>query len=313
MNQLSRVVGLRPALISNLEIGGAFVFLGSCCAVLPANGDVTCSESVQVSISGGQLAITGRNVPLNNVLEQLEQRTSLRIHSPVVPDLQLSVSCKVRTMHELIACLFGADVDFVTRSFAGASASESIGRSEVWVTRAPALVAQDRLPKNIGEECGSKRFAMRDSRNLANDRGSRSTHAETKNREQLLALAGSNDPDLRRQAMSRLGNEGRPDDETVRKTLMSAFEDQDASIRAQALAALTRLGVDGSTALVRRALGDNDVAVRLMGVGRINVEDGDAAALLQGMLTDKDEAVSTLAAAKLRQLQPAESSAPSSH
>lgn len=121
--------------------------------------------------------------------------------------------------------------------------------------------------------------------------------AERANVDTLVELAKADDPALRMQAVSALGDRGIIDD-TVRSTLEAAFADRDADVRGQALQALAIRGGGETMEYLKQALRDPDPSVRIVAVERVEAKD-QGIDLLQEALTDADETVRSLAASRL--------------
>lgn len=102
--------------------------------------------------------------------------------------------------------------------------------------------------------------------------------------------------------MTRLAEEEPENNATVIDVLEASFSDEDPGVRAQAVSGLARREAASITEVLRQALRDFDVSVRLVAVESI-VPGGAGKTLLQEALVDSDASVRSLAAAKMEQFE----------
>jgi HEAT repeat protein len=116
--------------------------------------------------------------------------------------------------------------------------------------------------------------------------------------EKLFELARSTNPMQREEALSRLALMDQADDNGIREILEDALQDQNSSVRAQAVSGLARRNSPEIDSVLREALHDSDVGVRLMAVSNA----GENIYLLESALNDTDRIVRDLASMKLDQI-----------
>lgn len=234
------------------------------------------------SSPGSELQLEVRQTPLPAVLDKLAQTTHVPIHYTVLPDGLVTATCVGSTVKPILECLLAKQLDLVFRTAENATAANPI--AEVWI-----------MGSNLANLAASDKtcIATRQQPLEARDQDAETDPANAT--EAWLAQSASKDPGDRAAAIGGLLASEAPDDPRVKATLAKALSDRNPAVRAQAVSALASFDSDNAAEILRDALRDDSVDVRLSAVAGI----GDNAALLQQAVNDRDETVSALAAEKL--------------
>ena len=247
------------------------------------------------------------------MLDQITKETGIRFRSTTPLGGSVSLSIEPLPVRRALERLLGPGADFICRySRATDSGAAPTLPQEVWILGGERFPRSEALSNQGGysaEESGSPAFdsafdvgeGLGDAGAMDMQTGTDSA-AERAEIDALVELAEADDPALRIQALSALGDRGPADDDTVRSTLEAAFADRDAGVRGQALQALAVRGGGEAMAHLRQALRDSDPGVRIVAVERVEPRD-EGIALLQEALADVDETVRSFAASRLKQAE----------
>jgi len=125
--------------------------------------------------------------------------------------------------------------------------------------------------------------------------------------DKLLEMAQDDDPTIRAQALSDLSQSGKDSGGTIRSALAAALTDEDARVRGHAVQILAGRGASEEMEDLWQALSDPDPYVRAMVVRTAVLNDQGIALLLEAG-SDEDATVRSDAAFRLKQeLQPGQS------
>lgn len=114
-------------------------------------------------------------------------------------------------------------------------------------------------------------------------------------------MAEHEDPAMRAEAVSALGQSAKWDEPEVHIILDAALSDKDPSVRGAAFQALVSHGGPEAMGSLRQALEDPDAGVRIMAVESVALgKEGEA--LLEEALSDANETVRVMAAERLKQV-----------
>jgi hypothetical protein len=293
----------KPVIAVGLRSACALLFMP---ALLWADGDIGSGVGSRVRVimpegATGAIRLEARQARLGQMLDRIADETGVRIHYPLLPEGLQTVTCVGQTVKEVVECLLGPEADLIAR-YAGTPSKEGSGArpSELWVLGTSFVSDQ------ASADTWDGRCAGPDTEQAAERCGRRQGTVEPEDAGQLLERATSKDPALRSDAIAHLPDGGRVDDATVRRTLEAALSDADASVRAQAVHGLARIGGVDAMAMLHEALHDRDASVRLMAVDSAGT-DAQGIALLREALADSDETVRAFAATKLEPLSDSES------
>jgi hypothetical protein len=231
------------------------------------------------------------------VIEEIAKKTGVEFHYLDAPEGVVTVSCPRMAVARVIECLLGGRAAWVLRYPPGTVHSiEDPMPTDVWILWRGAT------GRNAGRsQCPRGRCAMVDPRV---DPGETKREKRAVAREDeigaLLQMAHADNPEARRQALGRLATRAMAGDPAERMAFRAALMDKDASVRAEAVFDLTRVGGAEAVPILQQALHDRDASVRLMAVDGAGA-DPQGVALLQEALVDSDETVRRLAATKLGQ------------
>ncbi len=228
--------------------------------------------------------IIARNTPLKSVLNVIAEQEDLLIHSIMLSNELINVTCSGFNLKRILECLINRKADLVVRYKNNLKSRDDKKLAEIWV-----LGAQNSDADNYSAKA---EFDFTSKSQEIQNLGSR-----TKT-DGLLTLTQSQNPEERAVAAGAFLTQGygNPD---INLALEQALADQDPNVRSQALSSYShREGGAAVTEAIQTALNDVSPAVRLTAVDNIT-NDVD---LLQRALNDSDESVRILAALKLKQL-----------
>jgi hypothetical protein len=275
--------------------------------------DAVDAPALQVDFEQGLLSLAAHRVPWKRVLDRITEKTGIRFRSATPLAGSVSVSIEPLPVRQALERLLGPGADFICRyGLAMDSGATPTLPQEVWILGGERFARSEALSKEGGhsaEESGSPRFDSAfdvaeglDEAGAMDLQAGADGAAERAEIDTLVELAEADDPALRIQALSALGDRGAADDDTVRSTLEAALADRDASVRGQALQALAVRGGGEAMEHLRQGLRDPDPGVRIVAVERVEPRD-EGIALLQEALADADETVRSFAASRLKQAE----------
>jgi HEAT repeats len=247
----------------------------------PTSINLTLSKHASTAIR-----LETRAAPLAQILKAIADKIGVNIHYSVLPEAPVTATCVGANVGQIMDCLVAKQVGLVAHKPQKDKPAEfwllgsSVGSCQA-VTVAPVvspIAAAEQQP--TPEEQAQADQAIQEQSDL------------------LLEQAKAKDPGQRAEAITNLISGGMKDDPNVRKALEEALTDTDATIRANAITALSQREGEGATEQLRQALNDTDVNVRLMVVDHA----GNDSALLQQALADKDPMIRDYAASKLEAL-----------
>jgi hypothetical protein len=249
--------------------------------------------------NNGGLHLEVEQVPLKQIFRIIESQTCVRLHVSLMPERLVTATCAGATL-EVLKCLLGKDVNLIYQYADKSSSNSTPLLAEVWV---------------LNSDSSGKHQLLRDTRNQVicgttenpNKVGQQQAFADEQmalpslkqvETEKLFELARSTNPMQREEALSRLALMDQADDNGIREILEDALQDQNSSVRAQAVSGLARRNSPEIDSVLREALHDSDVGVRLMAVSNA----GENIYLLESALNDTDRIVRDLASMKLDQI-----------
>ncbi len=251
-----------------------------------------CADEKSVRVSktedaGSELQLEARQMPLASILDKIAKVTGVPIHYSMLPKGLVTACCAGATVKPILECLLNKKADLIFRYPRKSSkADQQNCPAEVWVMGAHFDVEPKASAAVVSAERPPIAKPVRAIQTLSKEDADKLTEMVTDKNPQYRAVAVSN-------LAARQAN-----DPATYKILESALSDQNAEVRAQAVAGLSKQkGYDVSTVL-QSALQDDNVSVRLMAVDNA----GDNPVLLQQALNDSDETVRTYAAIKLETL-----------
>ena len=203
---------------------------------------------------------------------------------------------------QALARLFGPEAGFIFRHPPNGSGSPSTP-NEVWIlgqlkeggresaphgVHAPAhgvIPIPEEQPRSVESE-GDASDSMLDENDVI---------------QHYTKMAEHDDPAMRAEAVSALGQSGKRDEPEVHNTLDAALSDKDPSVRGAAFQALASRGGPEAMGSLWQALEDPDPGVRIMAVDSV-APGKEGEALLEAALSDADETVRVMAAERLKQV-----------
>ena len=250
--------------------------------------DVSAFGAVDIAFHKGLVTLKVTRASWTDVLAEFARKTGVRFHYAAAAPGVVTASCIGMTIARALECLLGDDTALVLRYPPERSGARPDPLpTEVWVLGQPEtdrerdrLATQSPSPRAESEHeaatTGQDDFAM------------------------IMEMMASGDPDTRERALGRLAVSGNQTDPAAQAVFRAALGDADGSVRAQAVYALARGGGPQSVHVLRDALQDGDVSVRLMAVDSARADE-PGTALLHEALADADETVRVAAAIRLKQ------------
>lgn len=267
-----------------------------------ALSDAPDGAAEQINFERGLLSIAAQRAPWRRVLERIAEKTGIRFRSAAPLAGSVSVSIEPLPVRQALERLLGPGAGFICR-YERATDSGAIDAlpAEVWILGGERFARSEARSNDRDHSSGETNYTIFDVGAVPDQAGTVDVPpgtAEGAEIDALLELAAADDPALRVQALSALGDRGAAHDDSVRSTLEAALADRDAGVRGQALQALAIRGGGEAMKYLKQGLADPDPGVRMVVVERVEPKAGGIA-LLQEALADADEAVRSLAAARL--------------
>ncbi|MFH0341433.1 MAG: HEAT repeat domain-containing protein [Chromatiales bacterium] len=281
---------------------GLFPTLASANATKEAlsRSPVTVDAAPSVHYENGRLSLQATQSSWKDVLDAIQARTGIRFHHARPFQGSVSASFSSLSVGQALARLFGPEAGFILRHPPNGWGSPSTPK-EVWIlgqlkgsasawhgTHAPAhgaIPIPEEQPSTVESE-GDASGSMLDENDVI---------------QHYTKMAEHDDPAMRAEAVSALGQSGKRDEPEVRNTLDAALSDKDPSVRSAAHQALASRGGPEAMGQLWQALEDPDPGVRIVAVDSV-APGKEGEALLEKALSDADETVRGIAAERLKQV-----------
>ena len=262
---------------------------------------VTVDAAPSVRFENGRLSLQATQSSWKDVLDAIQARTGIRFHHAYPFQGSVSASFTGLSVGQALARLFGPEAGFIFRYPANGSGSPSTPK-EVWIlgqlkeggresarhgAHAPAhgaIPIPEEQPSTVESE-GDASGSMLDENDVI---------------QHYTKMAEHDDPAMRAEAVSALGQSGKSDEPEVHITLDAALSDKDPSVRGAAFQALASRGGPEAMGQLWQALEDPDPGVRIVAVDSV-APGKEGEALLEAALSDADETVRAMAAERLKQ------------
>ncbi len=316
MNPIARVnalsknrdCGSKPnralAFIAMLVTTGLFPTLASANATeesLP-RPPVTANAAPSVRFQNGRLSLQATQSSWKDVLDAIQAQTGIRFHHAYPFQGSVSASFTGLSVGQALARLFGPEAGFIFRHPPNGSGSPSTP-NEVWIlgqlkeggsasarhgahASAHGAIPIPQEQPSRGESEGDASGSMLDENDVI---------------QHYTKMAEHDDPAVRIEAVSALGQSGKSDEPEVHNTLDAALSDKDPSVRRAAFQGLASRGGPEAMGSLWQALEDPDPGVRIMAVESV-APGKEGEALLEEALSDADEIVRVMAAERLKQI-----------
>jgi HEAT repeats len=262
----------------------------------PDQPDPSTDEESVIKIelkSDDTFALRADQAPLHRVIGRIRQYTETAINYESLPDVLTTVSCS-GTVVELVRCVLGDNKNLMVRY--GDETIETAGAvvpAEIWILGSHDGRMSEAEPLTTAQ-CEPK--AVESANNPGLNIGGTTKSLTPHEREALFEQIRSQDWMSRKNAITRLSRI--ENDDEVLESVHQALDDEHPSVRAQALSVLAAHKAAGADQILRQALLDPDVDVRLMAVDSA----GNDEALLIKATEDSDPNVRVLAKLKLEDL-----------
>ena len=262
---------------------------------------VTVNAAPRVRFENGRLSLQAAQSSWKDVLDAIQARTGIRFHHARPFQGSVTASFTGLSVGPALARLFGPEAGFIFRHPANVPGSPSTPK-EVWIlgqlkeggsasaphgVRAPAHGA---IPIPEEQPGGVESEGDASSSNVDENDGI----------QHYTKMAGHEDPAMRTEAVSPLGQSGESDEAEVHNILDAALSD-DPGVRGAALQALVSRGGPEAMGSLWQALEDPDLGVRILAVESV-APGKEGEALLEAALSDADETVRAMAAERLKEV-----------
>lgn len=262
---------------------------------------VTVDAAPSVRFENGRLSLQATQSSWKDVLDAIQAQTGIRFHHAHPFQGSVSASFTGLSIGQALARLFGPEAGFIFRHPPNWSGSPSTPK-EVWILaelkerRGESVPDGVRAPSHrvipIPEEQPSRGESEGDASGSMLDENDVIQH--------YTKMAEHDDPAMRAEAVSALGQSGKRDEPEVRIILDAALSDKDPSVRRAAFQGLASLGGPEAMGSLWRALEDPDPGVRILAVESV-APGKEGEALLEEALSDADETVRVMASERLKQ------------
>jgi hypothetical protein len=233
-------------------------------------------QSIDITKQNEAWLLTASQAKLTVILNKIENVTGVVIHSTELSSQLLDRHCVSAKVVELVNCVFAQQTNSVFRY----SPDKQNKLAELWI------LPMEEPPVNFSQVIKPARPAQPVMAKQAD------------NTVQLLDLMQSTNATKRAETAAQLANLDKRHDNDIHNALMAALSDKDGDVRAQAVAALAKREGEGASGILKSALLDGEVSVRLMAVDSA----GNNIELLQQGSLDEDATVRMYALTKLKAL-----------
>jgi hypothetical protein len=273
------------------------------------------SSVLKVGFKNGLLSLEARQRPWTEVLNEIREKTGMRLHCSIPLEGSVTVSFTALPVKQALERLFGSGADFMFRYPEGGLRPLAVPQ-EVWVIGTVrnggseivqakgggdrAALGAEAGPPAVGPDPAIQGSNSTGKPAVAEDAPGGLDLNDVQVIDDLLKRVRDEDPATRVQAILDLSESGKGDEDTVRSALDAALTDQDARVRASAVHTLASRGGPEAMGYLWQALKDPDPDVRIMAVDSA-VPTDEGLTLLREALSDADETVRSLAATRLRE------------
>ncbi|WP_036500251.1 HEAT repeat domain-containing protein [Nitrosococcus oceani] len=246
--------------------------------------------------NNGALHLEVKQAPLAQIFKIIEDQSGVQLHISSLSQRRVTATC-AGTALEVLKCILGKEANLVYRYEDEPSDRNSKPLlREVWVLNSASSEPRSLRHNPDQAVCEATENFPNGQQPLVGEEQQAFFHLEPEEMERLMDLSQSSDPKRRKEALSRLALVAEDEDDGgVRKVLTEALQDPSPAVRAQAIFGLTRRDDPERGSVLREALHDSEVGVRLMAVSNA----GEDMALLEMALYDEDRVVRDLARMKL--------------
>jgi len=262
--------------------------------------------TLTIGFQDGLLSIEANQWPWAKVLKKITETTGIHFHYTLALEGSVTLSFADLPVRQALERLFGPEANFLFR-YPGVGDLPGFLPKEVWVlgTVRGEGPAPSRMPGSKGELSLPESNSAVDHQTL--DMIPDEAPGEREEIDKLLEMAQDDDPTIRAQALSDLSQSGKDSGGTIRSALAAALTDEDARVRGHAVQILAGRGASEEMEHLWQALSDPDPYVRAMVVRTAVLNDQGIALLLEAG-SDEDATVRSDAAFRLKQeLQPGQS------
>lgn len=258
------------------------------------------SEILNIHLKGNRLSIEAKQVPWQQLLTKLEEKTQISIQSAKPIESTVTVSIHSLPVNEALQQLFNHRFDSVFL-FSEQKAPNSTMPKTVWLLGNPINVAKA-SSHSVKQTNDMAKPAPKPDKAAAENASILNSNEHETVQELVDKARNEENPELRIQALASLsGRQEQADKSAEKLALETALDDKEASVRQYAVQALASQGGQSATEHLREALDDPDAGVRMQAVESVALE-GQGIALLQDALSNPDELVQTIAEERLKQV-----------
>jgi hypothetical protein len=264
----------------------------------PLHQTIHGTTAFNVSLKDSLLSIDAKQVPWQELLKQIRDKTRIPIHCAIPLKGSVTLSFTALPVKDALERLFGPGADFVFHYPKEATQLFAVPK-EVWVLG--SFVEYD---AQAAQTTSSKMQNVLASEVSTPSTVENAVHEEGKLDNETvdeLAERARNDENAesRTQALASLSGHGQTDEIAAKLALDTALTDKDPSVREYAVQALANQAGQEATEQLRLALQDPDPGVRIKAVESVTLND-QGIALLQEARASKDELIQAIATDRLK-------------
>lgn len=251
----------------------------------------------QSTVPGAEWQLEAKQADLHAVIGALAEHSRIKIHYASLPVTPVTATCVGQGAVTLLQCLLGSDINMLYRY---PETDETVAGKETRVPQEIWILASSLNPKPVLSSQGSNCSELEERKHVVSNGWSQDEQQNRTGTRDLIERTESGRAEQRAQALAaiaRLGKSAKPE---LVDAAIKGLTDRDAFVREQALHALSQTESDPAVlgVYVQQALQDPEAGIRLMALDAA----GDDVTLLQQALQDSDVTVRELAGMKLESL-----------
>ncbi len=251
----------------------------------------------QSTAPGGEWQLEAKQADLHTLIGALAERSRVKIHYSSLPVTPVTATCVGQGAVALLQCLLGNDINMLYRY---PETDEAVAGKETGVPQEIWILASSLNPKPILSSQSSNCSGLEERKHTVSIGWSQDEQQNRTDTRDLIERTESGRAELRAQALAAIARLGKSAEPELVDAAIKGLTDRDAFVREQALHALSQAESDPAVLgmYVQQALLDPEAGVRLMALDAV----GDDFVLLQQALQDSDVTVRELAGMKLESL-----------
>lgn len=246
---------------------------------------------------GAEWQLEAKQADLHAVIGALAEHSRIKIHYASLPVTPVTATCVGQGAVALLQCLLGSDINMLYRypeTDEAVAGKAARAPQEIWI------LASSLNPKPVVSTQGGNCTELEERQYTVFNGQSQDEQKNRTDTLELMERIESDRAEQRAQALAAIARLGKSADPELTAAVIKGLADHDAFVREQALHALSQTESDPTVLgmYVQQALQDPEAGVRLMA---LDAAGGDVVLLQQG-LQDSDVTVREVAGMKLESL-----------